>query len=164
MPLKNVRKRLVRRATGKIQSALTPKSQRLESVFAVFAAGQIFKGLELELAVFVFDQQLDFLLGFVELLIAELDQTDPFFERGEGIFQRKLAGFQPLHNLFQVFQSRLEFLTAIVFARHTISPFWFWFRDCSPIRLRPSTATGGDRCAHWRAVRPSEDARRLPGR
>ena len=46
------------------------------------------KGLQLQVAFFVFDQQLDFLFHFVELLVAILDQAHAFLESFEGLFER----------------------------------------------------------------------------
>jgi hypothetical protein len=60
--------------------------------------------LELELALFVLHQQLDFFFDLGQFLVAELDQADPFFEGGQRIFERQVAGLELLDDPLQLFE------------------------------------------------------------
>jgi hypothetical protein len=92
-----------RRANG-AEDAMDGEKQLSSVVFGRVERSQ------LELAFLVLHQQLDLLLDLGKLLIAELHQPDAVFERGERIFERQLARFEPLNDLLELFHRCFEFL------------------------------------------------------
>src|SRR5690349_12977928 len=111
----------------------------------VFVGDRAFvERFQLQLAVLIFHQQLDFLLDLGELLVADFDQSDAVFERRQRIFERELARFQAFDDFLEILDRLFEFLL-FLFRLHRSPEGCYRFvpiasRSSGSIRAVPSLA------------------------